>query len=88
MNYSGLEDYWTYHSQEVGRAGTVHVNDYNGNLIMVHDTMDTDGSLVPMSLSHVYNSNNCGVNLGYGYGFALNYHQTVRKSDHCRNRVL
>ena len=32
-----------------------------------------------MSLSHVYNSNNCGVNLGYGYGFALNYHQTVKK---------
>ena len=79
VNYSGLEDYWTYHSQEVGRAGTVHVNDYNGNLIMIHNTMDTDGSLVPMSLSHVYNSNNCGVNLGYGYGFALNYHQTVKK---------
>ena len=22
VNYSGLEDYWTYHSQEAGRAGT------------------------------------------------------------------
>ena len=80
VNYSGLEDYWTYHSQEVGRAGTVHVNDYNGNLIMVHDTMATGGSLMPVAVSHVYNSNNCAVNLGYGYGFALNYHQTLVKT--------
>lgn len=80
VNYSGLEDYWTYHSQDAGRAGTVHVNDYNGNLIMIHDTMNTEGSLEPMALSHVYNSNNCAIDLGYGYGFALNYHQTLVKT--------
>ena len=79
VNYSGLEDYWSYHSQEVGRAGTVHVNDYNGNLILIHNTMTTGGSRVPMNLSHVYNSNNRTVNLGYGYGFALSYHQTLKK---------
>ena len=27
-NTSGLEDYWTYHEQNVGRAGTGYVNDY------------------------------------------------------------
>ena len=80
VNYSGLEDYWTYHSQDAGRAGTVHVNDYNGNLIMIHDTMNTEGILEPMALSHVYNSNNCATDLGYGYGFALNYHQTLVKT--------
>ena len=80
VNYSGLEDYWTYHSQDAGRAGTVHVNDYNGNLIMIHDTMNTEGSLEPMALSHVYNSNNCATDLGYGYGLALNYHQTLVKT--------
>lgn len=80
VNYSGLEDYWTYNSQDAGRAGTVHVNDYNGNLIMIHDTMNTEGSLEPMALSHVYNSNNCATDLGYGYGFALNYHQTLVKT--------
>lgn len=79
VNYSGLEAYWSYHSQDVGRAGTVHVNDYNGNLILIHDTMATGGSRVPMSLAHVYNSNNRQVNLGYGYGFALSYHQTLKK---------
>ena len=28
VNNSGFEDYWTYHSQSVGRAGTGFVNDY------------------------------------------------------------
>ena len=79
VNYSGLEDYWSYHSQSVGRAGNIHVNDYNGNLILIHDTMAAGGSLMPVSLSHVYNSNNRTVNLGYGYGFALSYHQTLKK---------
>lgn len=32
-----------------------------------------------MSLAHVYNSNNRKENLGYGYGFALSYHQTLKK---------
>ena len=41
--------------------------------------MATGGSRVPMSLAHVYNSNNRQVNLGYGYGFALSYHQTLKK---------
>lgn len=79
VNYSGLEDYWTYHSQEAGRAGTVYVNDYNGNVIMQHNTMETGGSLMPMGLTQVYNSNDKDIDIGYGYGVRLNYHQTIRK---------
>ena len=37
VNNSGLEDYWSYHSQDAGRAGEVHVNDYNGNLILIRE---------------------------------------------------
>lgn len=51
VNYSGLESYWTYHTQSAGRAGTVHVNDYNGNLIMVHDVAATSGSRMPAEVS-------------------------------------
>lgn len=79
VNYSGLEDYWTYHSQSVGRAGTVHVNDYNGNLILVRPTLVLGGSRMPVSLNHVFNSNDRDVNIGYGSGFRLNYHQTIKK---------
>ena len=33
---NGLEDYYSYHKQNVGRAGTGYVNDFNGNLVLVH----------------------------------------------------
>lgn len=67
MNYSGIEDYWSYHTQDVGRAGTVYVNDYNGNLILVHDTLSMGGSRMPINLAHVYNSNDKDEDIGYGY---------------------
>lgn len=79
VNYSGLEDYWTYHSQSAGRAGVVHVNDYNGNLILSHATAEMGGSRMPVSLSQVYNTNDCNTNLGYGKGRRLSFHQTIKK---------
>jgi RHS repeat-associated protein len=81
VNCSGLEDYWSYHSQSVGRAGTVHVNDYNGNLVLEHPTLSLGGSRMPLRLSHVYNTNDCNTNIGYGYGYRLSYHQTMKKVD-------
>ena len=77
INASGLENYWTYHSQSVGRAGTVSVNDYTGNLVLTHATAATAGLKMPATLNHVYNSNDKDINLGYGQGFRLNYHQTI-----------
>ena len=79
VNYSGLEDYWSYHRQEAGRAGTVYVNDYNGNVIMIHNTISTGGSRMPMVLNHVYNSNDKDQDIGYGNGMRLSYHQTIKK---------
>lgn len=80
ISNSGLEDYWTYHEQNVGRAGTGYVNDCNGNLIFVYKTAATNGSRMPITLSHVYNTNDKDVNLGYGYGWRLNYLQTIKQT--------
>lgn len=57
----------------------MHVNDFNGNLILERTDFAMGGSLMPVSLKHVYNSNNRKENLGYGLGFRLNYHQTLKK---------
>ena len=78
VNYNGLEDFWTYHNQNIGRAGTAYVNDYNGNLILTKDMAQTYGNRMPAVLTHVYNSNDKDTDIGYGYGFRLNYHQTVK----------
>lgn len=78
INNNGLEDYWTYHEQNAGRAGTGYVNDFNGNLTFIHDTMKTTGDHLTADLLHVYNMNDKSTNLGYGYGWRLNYQQTVK----------
>lgn len=77
VNNSGLESYWTYHSQDLGRAGTSYLNDYNGNLVLVHDDLEMNGNRMPISLNHVFNSNNRERNIGYGFGWRLNLNQTI-----------
>ena len=82
VNYSGLESFWTYHSQSAGRAGTIHINDYTGNLILEHETFSLSGSRLPVGLSHVYNSSEAGgKDLGYGRGFRLDCHQTIARRE-------
>lgn len=77
VNYTGLQQYWTYHSQDIRRAGTVSINDYNGNLIFKHMVDAISGNRMPYELYLVYNSNDRDVDLGYGKGFRLNYHQML-----------
>ncbi|MCH5198285.1 MAG: DNRLRE domain-containing protein, partial [Oscillospiraceae bacterium] len=84
-NNKGLEDYWTYTSVDSGTAGTAYVNDYSGNLVLVHNTASTSGLKMPVSINHVYN--------GYmfdsffpssypktGMGWKLSIQQTVKPS--------
>uniref|UniRef100_UPI00398992A9 DNRLRE domain-containing protein n=1 Tax=Clostridium thailandense TaxID=2794346 RepID=UPI00398992A9 len=77
INNSGLENYWTYHSQDVGRAGSGYVNDFNGNLVFIHNDLAMTGSKMPLAINHVFNSNDRAVNLGYGYGWRLNLNQRI-----------
>ncbi len=77
INNSGLENYWTYHSQDVGRAGTGYVNDYNGNVIFSHNDLAMNGNKMPLTLNHVYNSNDKDTSIGYGKGWRLNLSQRI-----------
>ncbi|MBU3114613.1 DNRLRE domain-containing protein [Clostridium lacusfryxellense] len=77
INNSGLESYWTYHSQSVNRAGTGYINDYNGNLTFVHDDLSMSGNKMPVNVNHVYNSNDRSTGFGYGNGWRLNLNQKV-----------
>lgn len=77
INNSGLEDYWTYHSQDIGRAGTGYINDYNGNFVLVHDDLDMNGNRMPISINHVFNSNDRNSDVGYGLGWRTNLSQKI-----------
>ena len=77
VNSTGIEGTWTYHSQSVGRAGTASVNDYNGNLVFTHDDVSIASGIMPISIQHVFNTHDKSSDIGYGYGWRLNYAQTV-----------
>ncbi len=81
-NNTGLEDYWTYHSQEVGRAGNGYINDSTGNLTFVHNDLCMDGKRLPVTINHVYNSNESDSSSTWGNGWRLNLNQT------CYRRVI
>ncbi len=76
-NQTGIEEYLSYHHQSVGRAGEVYTNDYNGNLTLIHTDAVTHGGRLPITIQHIYNTNEKDNDIGYGKGFRLNLSQTL-----------
>ncbi len=66
---TGLEDYYSYHEQDAGRAGHGYVNDFNGNLVWVHEDASTSGGLLPIHIRHVYNLSERSKNNRMGKGW-------------------
>lgn len=58
----GIEDYYGNTSQDIGRAGTAYIGDYNDQLTLIKDDITNNGSAIDFTLSHVYNSTTCYAN--------------------------
>lgn len=76
-NQTGIEGKMSYHAQELGRAGTINTNDYNGNLTLIHSDVTTPGERINIGISHIYNTNNRNDDSEVGRGFKLNYKQQI-----------
>ena len=81
-NMTGYEDYWSYTSVAAGRDGVASVNNYNGNFTFTQPiTLDAGGSLMPVSISAVYNSTaSTAPYSSLGLGFQTNYHIYVKEN--------
>ena len=83
---SGLKDYWTYTSQEVGGVGTGYVSDYTGNLTFVRNDYKLESEFMGLNLSFYYNLADRATNIGYGNGWKTNfnmkfvYDSTIQKN--------
>ena len=89
----GLEDYWTYTSQDAGFAGSGYVNSATGNLVWAVPTLTTTDALMPLTPTLVYNY--CTDFADYCYpnvqsaniysmtakGFKLNLNETLIKKN-------
>ena len=80
VSLAGVQGGLSYESQSAGRAGTGQVSLYNGNLIFTHQDTSMNGSRMPVSVSHVYNS--CYYKkdaFGTGLGWTLSAQQYLHK---------
>ena len=80
-NSTGLENTWTYYSQNAGRAGTGSVNLFSGNLTWIHVDAGITNGAMGVSINHVYNANDKDTDIGYGNGWRLNYAQELVKEE-------
>ncbi len=82
LNNRGLESYWTYHEIPIGDSGTLYVNDYTGNPVIIFPLASTPGSYAPASLSLVYNGYMSGEladeYTNPGSGFRLNVQERIK----------
>lgn len=81
-------DYWTYHDQPAGQAGTGSVNDYTGNLVFASPLMSETGEKVPLDYHIVYNGYHSGTHFEngqkgdiYGWGWQSNLSQRIDPAD-------
>jgi hypothetical protein len=79
VNSTGLEGRFSYSGHSVGRAGSGNVNLFSGNLTFSFDDAAINNGVMPISVSHVYNTNDKDTDIGYGYGWRLNYSQEVNE---------
>ncbi len=89
----GLEGIWQFASHSAGNTGSGNVNFYNGNLVFVRDDTATKGNILPVGISHVYNSfmsenefTSCDdiltadfSNMKIGKGWKLSVQETIAK---------
>jgi RHS repeat-associated protein len=57
VSVTGLEDYFSYETVEMGRSGAAYINHYNGALTYVQPVAQMSGERMPVGASMVYNSN-------------------------------
>lgn len=88
-NLNGLEDYMSYKTIEFSE-GASYINNLTGNLTTTFNLNETIGGKYPMGLSMIYNTNDVVLNndLGYGLGWKLNLHETIKETEIDNNNYL
>lgn len=81
--YKTIESYdtdFTYHSVDMGRAGTVYFNDFTNTVLIKRNELGIDGNILPVELIRYIDLNgNSSVGNPYGKNTRYNYESGIRK---------
>lgn len=69
---------FTYHDVDMGRAGTLYINDYTNVPYLVRDELAVDGNIMPVSISRFINTS--VKNNSFGAGGRWNYESKLSKT--------
>lgn len=70
---------FTYHSIDMGRAGTVYINDFTNTVLIKRDELGIDGNILPVNLVRYIDLNgNSSVGNPYGKDTRYNYESGIR----------
>ena len=59
-NTTGLEDYYTYQTQSIGRAGVGYISDYTSQLTLVNTDIVKSSTILSFNINHIYNDGHTG----------------------------
>lgn len=80
--YKVIDSYdsdFTYHSIDMGRAGTVYINDFTNTALIKRDELSIDGNILPVNLVRYIDLNgNSSVGNPYGKDTRYNYESGIR----------
>jgi len=82
ISATGLEDYFSYETVDMGRAGAGYVNHFNGALTYVQPVAEMGGERMPVAASLIYNSNHDRShgelwNMKMGVGFRMSLFEQI-----------
>lgn len=82
INYreiSPLDENFSHYSIDMGRAGTVYINEFTNDIVIVRDDLSIDGNVMPVSISSMYYNNNISSISQYGNNWSFNYSSSLIK---------
>ena len=70
---------FTYHSIDMGRAGTIYINDFTNTVLIKRDELSLEGNILPVDLVRYIDLNgNSSVGNPYGKDTRYNYESGIR----------
>ena len=75
----GIDDRYDYHTQSVGRAGTMYVNDFSSNICIEREDIGLGGNVMPVQIKDYCNFISVvPIQLLIGSSWNMNYNQSIR----------
>ena len=74
----GIDDRYDYHTQSVGRAGTMYVNDFSSNICIEREDIGLGGNVMPVQIKDYCNFISVlPIQLIIGSSWNMNYNQNI-----------